>query len=112
METSLAPFSDVFLGTPVWAGNTPPAINSCLARANLRGKRVWLFITQADVGAPSKAADSVLSRVGARCGRVMDLLRLKTWWDPKTNVPSTAEELRGPVAERVEKIAPRMKNGG
>ncbi len=107
-KVSLAPFSDVILGTPVWAGKTPPAVNAFLAGADLKGKRVWLFITQSDVDAPSKAAESVTRRVQARGGRVAGVVRFRTAWDPKTNVPVSAAEIRGPVRAWTGEIIPGM----
>ncbi len=36
------------LGTPVWAANGTPAMNSFIKGADLTGKRVYLFTVQAD----------------------------------------------------------------
>jgi flavodoxin len=38
----------LILGTPVWAGNGTPAINSFLDKADFNGKKVYLFTFQAD----------------------------------------------------------------
>lgn len=38
----------LILGTPVWAGNGTPAINSFLDKADLKGKKIYLFTLQAD----------------------------------------------------------------
>jgi flavodoxin len=103
MDFSLEKYDSVFLGTPVWAGKTPPAVNKFLSKANFTGKKVWLFITKADEKIPQKVIDSITSRIENKCGKVMDCLSLTTKWDPKTNIPITAEEIRSTVQNWVEK---------
>ena len=38
-------YDTVFIGSPVWASGPAPAINTFLKRADLPGKRVYLFAT-------------------------------------------------------------------
>ncbi|MBF9017347.1 MULTISPECIES: flavodoxin [unclassified Oceanispirochaeta] len=54
----------LILGTPVWAGNGTPAINSFLDKADLKGKRVFLFTLQADPG--MEKAPAILSYLSRR----------------------------------------------
>jgi len=56
--------STVVLGAPIWGGNANPVMNGFLARADLTGKKVYLFTVQAD---PEKAkSDEVLAHYSQR----------------------------------------------
>ena len=54
----------LIIGTPVWAGNGTPAINSFLDKADLKGKRVYLFTLQADPR--MEKAPAILSYLSSR----------------------------------------------
>jgi flavodoxin len=94
MDLSLKNSDNIFIGTPVWAGKTPPAFNKFLSKVNFKGKNVWVFITKADEKIPHKVIDSINKRIEKKGGKVMDSLSLTTQWDPKTNIPIKAEEVR------------------
>jgi flavodoxin len=108
MDFSLEKYDSVFLGTPVWGGKTTPAINKFLSKANFKGKNIWLFITKADEKIPQKVIDSITNRIEKKGGKVMDCLSLTTKWDPKTNIPITAEEIRSSVQDWIEKVNLRV----
>lgn len=38
-------FSTVYIGSPVWAGNSTPAVNTYVSHAGFAGKKVYLFFT-------------------------------------------------------------------
>lgn len=103
MDFSLGKYDRVFLGTPVWAGKTPPAVNKYLSRAVFKGKNVWLFITKGDDKIPQKVIDSITTRIERKGGKVMDCFSVTTKWDPKTNIPTEAEEIRSSVQHWMEK---------
>ncbi len=42
------------LGMPVWAGTTPPAINTFLDSADLSGKKIYAFATEMGDSVPKK----------------------------------------------------------
>jgi flavodoxin len=44
MDFNLSNYDQVFLGTPVWAGSPTPAVNSFIAEADFKGKKVVLFL--------------------------------------------------------------------
>ncbi len=104
MDFTLQKYDNVFIGTPVWGGKTTPAINKFLSKANFNGKSIWLFITKADEKVPQKVIDSITSRVEKRGGKVIDCLSLTTKWDPKTNIPMTADEMGSGIQEWIKKI--------
>jgi flavodoxin len=104
MDFTLKKYDNVFLGTPVWGGKTTPAVNKFISKANFKGKNVWVFITKADEKIPQKVIDSITRRVEKKGGKVIDCLSLTTRWNPKTNIPMTAEELRNNVQDWIEKV--------
>lgn len=54
----------LILGTPVWAGNGTPAINTFLDKADLKNKRVYLYLFQAD--SRVEKASSILNYLSKR----------------------------------------------
>lgn len=54
----------IVIGTPVWASHGTPAINSFFDKANLSGKKVYLFAVQADPD--MKASTAVLKHMEDR----------------------------------------------
>jgi flavodoxin len=107
MDFSLGKYDNVFIGTPVWGGKTPPAVNTFLSKASFKGKNVWVFITKADEKIQQKVIDSITNRIENKGGKVTDCLSLTTKWDPKANIPVTADEVRGSIQEWIEKISPK-----
>lgn len=103
MDLSLAKYDSVFIGTPVWAGKTVPAVNRFLGKAGLKGKDVWVFVTKGDEQIPQKVIDSITARIGKKGGKVMDCLSFTCKWDPKTNIPIKAEEIQSIVRKWMEK---------
>lgn len=103
MDFSLHNYDNVFLGTPVWAGKTTPAVNKFLSKANFKGKNIWIFITKADEKVPQKVIDSITSRIEKKGGKVMDCLSLTSKWDPKTNIPISVEEIRSSIQDWMDK---------
>ncbi|MDC7220754.1 MAG: hypothetical protein PQJ59_12540 [Spirochaetales bacterium] len=47
-EQEIVSYDQILLGTPVWASNGTPAINTFLERADFSGKEVSIFTVQAD----------------------------------------------------------------
>ena len=50
-QIDLAQYDLIFLGTPNWAANVPPAIRTFLTQSNLKDKKVVFFCTQDGMGA-------------------------------------------------------------
>ncbi|MDF1495409.1 flavodoxin family protein [Caproiciproducens sp. CPB-2] len=78
MDFSLNGYDSVFLGGPVWAGRSTPAVNAFLERADFSGKKVYLFITQADEHEPQSVFQSLTQRVKLRGGEVSGCFFLQT----------------------------------
>jgi len=99
MDYNLKEYDNIFIGTPVWAGKTSTPINTLLSEANLAGKNVFIFITQADEKTPSLVYESIATRVEAKGGKVIDSFFVQT--DMKN--PITFEQASNPVAEWINK---------
>lgn len=101
---SLEGYDNIFLGAQVWAGKTTPAVNEFLSKANIKGKKVWIFITKADNKVPHKVIDSIKRRVENKGGEVIDCISLTTKWDPKTNIPISVEEISSSIKDWINQI--------
>ena len=69
LSISAQEYDNILIGTPVWASRLAPAINTFLSTVDLRGKNVYLFVTQADNKLPealTTAFNDKASRYGAR----------------------------------------------
>lgn len=104
MDFSLQGYDNVILGVQIWAGKTTPAVNSYLAKALLKDKKVWLFVTLGDDKTPHKFIDSLTAKIEKKGGKVMDALWITAKWDPKENVVVSADEIKSSVKNWVESI--------
>lgn len=67
----ISSFGTIFLGFPVWAGNTPPAINSFIDKSNLNNKKIVLFVQSGSGrsdGVINKLTDKILAKGGEVIG--------------------------------------------
>lgn len=101
MRSSLKPFDfslqgydNIFIGAQVWAGHSTPAINSFLAKADLKNKNVFLFITKADSKVPQAVIDSITKRVQNRGGRVISNFSTTTVWKNLIKSEEIREEVK------------------
>ncbi|EPE62643.1 hypothetical protein L479_00952 [Exiguobacterium sp. S17] len=97
MDFALKEYEHLFLGTPVWAGKTPPAINKYFKKTSFKNKKVWLFITKGDEKVPQQVIDSITKRIEKKGGKVMGSISITTKWDPKTNIPIALEDVQKPI---------------
>ena len=97
MDFALEEYENIFLGAQVWAGKTPPAINSYLKNASFKDKKVWLFLTKGDEKIPQQVIDSITKRIEKKGGSVVDSMSITTKWDPKTNIPIAREDVQEPI---------------
>lgn len=98
MDFTLASYENIFLGMPIWAGKTTPAVNRYLSNASFKDKKVRLFITKSDEKEPHKFIGSTTKRIEKRGGKVVDVISITTTWDPATNVPVSPAD----VEERID----------
>lgn len=70
MDYSLSEYDNIFIGGPVWASRSTPAINAFLDRADFKGKKVYLFLTQASKTEPKEVFRSMAARIKSKGGAV------------------------------------------
>jgi hypothetical protein len=73
---------------------TPP-IRSLLSKSNLKGKKVWLFMTHADDKPPQKVIETITSLVGKKGGMVAGTLTLTA-----KMIANDSEEQRAQILTR------------
>lgn len=78
MDFALQDYNQIILGLQVWAGHTTPPINTYLQKANLNGKKVFIFITKADDKIPQDIISSVTERIEKKGGTVVDSISFTT----------------------------------
>ncbi|MDF2567528.1 MAG: flavodoxin [Oscillospiraceae bacterium] len=104
MDFSLDGYENVFIGTPLWAAKSVPAINTFLEKADLTNKKVFLFVTQADDKEPKSVIDSVSQRVEKKGGRLEESTFMQTKMKQVIE-PQKAKEFVSDWLERIkEKI--------
>ena len=99
MDFNAKDYDNIFIGTPVWAGKTSTPINTFLSEADLTGKNVFIFVTQADAKTPDSVYGSMAKRVSAKGGKVIDHFFIQT--DMKN--PITPIQAEGPVLDWINK---------
>lgn len=77
-EFSVKEYDNVFIGGQVWAGHSAPAINAFLDKTDFTGKKVFIFLTQADNKESSSVFNSIKSRVEQHGGNVIDTFFIQT----------------------------------
>ncbi|MBW7572192.1 flavodoxin family protein [Caproiciproducens faecalis] len=100
LDFALNGYDSVFLCGPVWASRTTPAINAFLERADFSGKKVYLFVTQADDHEPQAVFHSLTQRVEKHGGKVAGCFFIQTVM--KTTLKP--EQAREPLEKWVERI--------
>lgn len=63
----------LILGMPLWAGTTPPAINSFFKQCDLMNKKVYVFVTQMSSEIPKKLEKKLKKRIAASGGQFMHM---------------------------------------
>ena len=73
----MSDYGAIYIGSPIWASRTVPAVNTFLHKLSASGKQIVFFTVQADPHpAPSKGLQKLSDRLakrGAAVGRVIRL---------------------------------------
>lgn len=99
----LPDISDVdvlLLGMPVWAGTTPPAINTFMKHCSCSGKSVYAFTTQQSDEVPKKLEKKLQKLIERQGGRFVHLFVLRVPHGKQLSV----EEALPRVAKWTERI--------
>lgn len=99
-DFNLNDYDNIFIGGQIWAGHTTPAINTFLSKNNFKGKKVFLFLTQADDKKQYKLIQSVEKRIEKRGGKFIDSFFIQTKMD---NI-ITQEAVARPVSEWITNL--------
>ncbi|MDL2235058.1 hypothetical protein LJC07_02750 [Christensenellaceae bacterium OttesenSCG-928-L17] len=99
----LTDVSTLVLGMPVWAGTTPPAINTFFQKCNVCGKRVYAFVTQASEEVPQRLETKLKKLVEKQGGEWVHMFVVSV---PRSKQLSVEEAL-----PRAEKWAARILKG-
>ncbi|MDL2217071.1 hypothetical protein LJC27_00255 [Christensenellaceae bacterium OttesenSCG-928-M15] len=59
----------LILGMPLWAGTTPPAINTFLKSCSVKEKNVYIFVTQMSADVPKKLEKKIRNIVTGQGGQ-------------------------------------------
>lgn len=100
IDESVKEYDNVFIGGPVWAGRTPPAINAFLDNADFRGEKIYLFLTQSGSREKESLIKEVRKKVEKKSGKMAESFFIQT----KKNKLVTEEEIKQPVAEWIKRI--------
>lgn len=93
----------LILGMPLWAGTTPPAINTFFAKCSCSGKQVYAFATQQSDGVPQKLETKLRKLVAKQGGTFKHLFVLQ--------VPRGKQLSVDAARERAAKWAQRIRAG-
>jgi flavodoxin len=104
MDFSHVNYENLFLGSQVWAGKTPPAINQFLSKAEFNQKKVFIFMTHADEKLPQNCYDSIVRRVRKKGGSVLDFISFTKYWDPENVSIFTPQDIEKPIKNWLSKI--------
>lgn len=85
----MADYEVIYLGSPIWASRTVPAVNTFLSRLNVTGKQIVFFTMQADPNpASSVGPDKLISRLKLKGASVTRVIRLHCA-QPGSTAPQT-----------------------
>ena len=98
LDFSMADHDTLFLGLQVWARRTTPAINRFISKATFQGKKVYLFITNAEQIKPENIIASVTRRITKKGGTVVDVFAHRSPWLPNNDRVIPADEIIKPVS--------------
>lgn len=94
MDYRMEGVKTLMLASPVWAGKTPPAINTFLKKASFQDKDVYLVLTQGDDKPNLDLIARIATRIEKKGGTVKGRIHFQTHWDPQTNQPVAEEAIR------------------
>jgi menaquinone-dependent protoporphyrinogen IX oxidase len=70
-------YGTIYLGSPIWAARTVPAVNAFLCKLKAAGKQIVLFTLQADPNpSASKGVQKLINRLDKQGATVSSVIRL------------------------------------
>jgi flavodoxin len=90
VDFSLNGYDRIFVGSPVWANNPVPAINTFIANADFTGKDVILFVTLG--GKTSEPCIKNMSeKITQKGGKIIGSFAIQAGKKPEDIIPKTTE---------------------
>jgi len=102
-QMKLEKYDTIFLGGQVWAGQPTPAINAFLDQVELKGKKIFLFITKSKEEAPTMAIKKLTKIIENGGGKLIDVIVFTTKWSKKGIETLKAEDIKQPLKNWIEK---------
>ena len=87
---SLAGYDKIFVGSPVWAWNPVPAMNTFISNADFKGKEVVTFVTMG--GNAGKTLEIMNSKITARGGKIIGSFAIKCGGKNPDEISASAKE--------------------
>jgi flavodoxin len=99
-KKQIAAYDTVYIGTPVWAGKSTPAVNAFINRADLAGKDVYIYFLCASPEADyrPKGIDYLSRIVGKKKGMLKGTY---VWHGGAPNKPADAEAVTAQVRRSI-----------
>jgi flavorubredoxin len=91
ININLKDYSKVFVGSPVWAGNSVPAINTFISNADFSGKEVIVFTTMGGNN-PGKSISKMSSKISSRGGMIVGSFAIQTGRKTPEEISTKAKE--------------------
>jgi flavodoxin len=102
-QMKLEKYDTILLGGQVWAGHPTPAINAFLDQIDLKGKKIYLFITKSKEEAPTLAINKLRKIIEQGGGTLVDVIDFTTKWSTKGIELLKSEDIKQPLKDWIEK---------
>jgi flavodoxin len=90
---SLEGYDTIFLGTPIWAFHTTPALNTFVKNTDFQNKKVYLFATSSS-GKTEKPFRSIGKRVHKKGGTVAGSFFIKTEYNKELELDDVKPRIK------------------
>ena len=96
----------LFIGTPVWAMHSTPALNTWIANAVFENRKVYLFITNAS-GREHRVIDSLAKRIRKKGGTVLGSFAIRSGRNGKIDPEKARSKVKSWVENQNLKRTPK-----
>jgi flavodoxin len=91
-EVSIGTYDVIFIGSPIWVGRLPPAINTFISSVDLKDKRIVAFFTM-DSNDHTGALKDFEKKVARKSGKVIGSFAIRSRNVGNKDIVSKAKEL-------------------
>lgn len=90
-DVDLKQYDTIFIGSPVWASRSTPAVNSFIYKTNFQGKNIAPFFTMGGNNS-DKALHNITTKIERSQGRVIGSFGVKTYGLTNEKIIARAKE--------------------